>query len=88
MIHARKDYDRIQDPSGKIAEDEPVILFRAHDALAPVMIAKYVELLRMHHAEQHMIDTNIVHELRMRQWQRINRCKLPDMPEDACRIIE
>lgn len=31
MKHAREDYNRIQDPSGKIPEDEPVMLFRGQD---------------------------------------------------------
>lgn len=33
MRHAREDYNRIQDPAGKIHEDEPVFLMRAQDAL-------------------------------------------------------
>ena len=28
MKHARDDYNRIQDPAGKIPEDEPVFLLR------------------------------------------------------------
>jgi len=47
MIHARTDYDRIQDPEGKIAEDEPVFLLRAKDKFAPSTIrfwAKHVRL--------------------------------------------
>ncbi len=35
MRHARKDYDRIQDPARKIGEDEPVFLLRAQDLSAP-----------------------------------------------------
>jgi len=31
MIHARPDYNRFQDPENKIGQDEPVMLFRAHD---------------------------------------------------------
>ena len=31
MLHAREDYQRIQDPDDKIGEDEPVMLFRAQD---------------------------------------------------------
>jgi len=34
MKHARKDYDRIQDPDGKIPEDEPVFIVRAQDICA------------------------------------------------------
>jgi len=31
MIHARADYQRIQDPEKKIPENEPVFLLRAQD---------------------------------------------------------
>lgn len=34
MKHARKDYDRIQDPENKIPTDEPVFLLRGQDASA------------------------------------------------------
>lgn len=34
MIHARKDYQRIQDPLNKIPKDEPVFLLRAQDRTA------------------------------------------------------
>jgi hypothetical protein len=83
MVHARTDYNRIQDPAGKIGEDEPVMLFRAQDALMPAVAAFYADLLRQHRSAQHMIDTTLAHEQRIRQWQRMNGCKLPDMPEDA-----
>ena len=83
MIHARKDYDRIQDPANLIGRDEPVMLFRAQDVLAPVILVKYAELLRQHGCQQGMIDLVLAHEVRMRQWQRDNKCKLPDVPEDV-----
>jgi len=34
MIHAREDYNRIQDPANRIGEDEPVFLIRAKDISA------------------------------------------------------
>ena len=34
MLHARPDYNRIQDPAGLIPEDEPVFLLRGQDQLA------------------------------------------------------
>lgn len=80
MIHARGDYNRIQDPEGKIGEDEPVFLFRAKDVLAPVVLAKYVELLAIHRGQKEMIDSTLIQEQKMREWQRQNGCKLPDMP--------
>lgn len=46
MKHARKDYDRIQDPSNLIPEDEPVMLFRAQDMYAPDALKAYAEHIR------------------------------------------
>ena len=44
MIHVRKDYDHIQDPSGKIPDDEPVFLFRGQDETAPKILRKWAGL--------------------------------------------
>jgi len=44
MKHARADYDRIQDPAGKIPADEPVFLLRAQDELACKAVAYYASL--------------------------------------------
>lgn len=85
MIHARTDYDRIQDPENKIPVDEPVMLFRAQDALFPALLAYYAELLRLHRCAQPMIDSTLAHEQRTRSWQRQHGCKLPDVPADAVR---
>lgn len=38
MKHARSDYDRIQDPDGKIPENEPVFLIRAQDAIGAEVV--------------------------------------------------
>ena len=38
MVHARKDYNRIQDPEHKIPEDEPVFLIRGQDKSAPATL--------------------------------------------------
>ena len=46
MIHAREDYNRIQDPAGKIGEDEPVFLLRAKDSLAPAMVENWASALQ------------------------------------------
>jgi hypothetical protein len=80
MIHARDDYDRIQDPANKIPDQEPVMLFRGQDVLAPVVLAFYADLLKQHHAQPEMIAAVLQQEREMRKWQRMNRCKLPDMP--------
>lgn len=44
MRHLRKDYDRIQDPHGKIGEDEPVILIRGRDQFFMTMLLQYIDL--------------------------------------------
>ena len=46
MKHARDDYAHIQDPSGKIPEDEPVFLLRAQDMSAPKTLNVWANALR------------------------------------------
>ena len=38
MLHARDDYNRIQDPENLIGADEPVFLLRAQDKVAPATL--------------------------------------------------
>ena len=47
MIHARKDYNRIQDPAQKIPEDEPVFLLRAQDRTAAEVLRFWIALNKM-----------------------------------------
>jgi len=46
MLHARKDYERIQDPDNKIPEDEPVFLLRAQDQVAAEVVRIWAILHR------------------------------------------
>jgi hypothetical protein len=77
MFHAREDYQRFQDPAGKIPMDEPVMLFRAQD--------KYFERLCLMYAfwvEADGGDPNIVKAVK-EQGQRGAAWpvkKSPDMP--------
>lgn len=41
MKHARDDYNRIQDPAGRIPDDEPVFLLRGQDVLAAAIVRAY-----------------------------------------------
>ena len=43
MRHAREDYNRIQDPGGKIPSEEPVFLLRGQDKLAATIVRAYAE---------------------------------------------
>lgn len=58
MLHARPDYQRIQDPAGKIPEDEPVFLLRAQDDTAVRVLEYWISLnsddTAIHLAKQHV----------------------------------
>jgi hypothetical protein len=41
MLHARADYNRIQDPENKIPANEPVFLLRAQDVDAAWIVRAY-----------------------------------------------
>lgn len=79
MIHARQDYMRIQDPENKIAEDEPVFLLRAKDAIAPHAVRRWAGLC---FDESNVTLANIAFDWvdRMEVWGDLNHSKLPDMP--------
>ena len=86
MKHARKDYDRIQDPHNWIPEDEPVFLIRAQDAIAPDVLDYYAATLQLRFNAFPGID-NIVkivlhHAEEMRTWQKTVKVKIPDIPDE------
>lgn len=87
MIHARTDYDRIQDPAGLIGEDEPVMLFRAKDRLMHNVLAAYRDMLVQVGAEPHMVESVERHIDRVTHWQVENGTQTPDMPADAVRPL-
>ena len=82
MLHARKDYDHIQDETGNIGEDEPVFLLRAKDRLAPATLDAWANLLVASGGD---IDTAAhVREwaIKMRDWQEENGDKIPDVEKE------
>ena len=80
MRHARKDYDHIQDPSGKISEDEPVFILRATDVLAPGIMMRWAHELIVRGGDKKMAKLVTDHAVEMIKWQEKNGCKLPDLP--------
>lgn len=44
MIHARNDYQRLQDPEKKIPQDEPVFLLRAQDQTSAEVVRHWCRL--------------------------------------------
>lgn len=80
MKHARKDYNRIQDPEGKIPEDEPVFLIRGQDVAGPDTVLQWAGLAEAHGASLEIVKSAREQAMRMRDWQRLNVQKIPDMP--------
>ena len=83
MLHARADYQRIQDPDNKIPEDEPVLLIRGQDAIAPHVLAYYADYLESLKGDQNIIKAVRLHIDRMIRWQTK---KMPNM--DSKDIVE
>lgn len=79
MIHARDDYNRIQDPDGKIPEDEPVFLLRAQDALACKAVEYYAFLCSNAQAPEVAAKAR-AHADRMAAWPKK---KVPDLPAET-----
>lgn len=52
MKHLRRDYDGIQDASGKIPEDEPVFIIRAKDPCASATVAYWAYEQARHGADR------------------------------------
>lgn len=94
MIHARKDYDRIQDPgladpslissgSSPIAEDEPVFIVRAKDISAPETVRAWARLNLDNHGDPALSGLAFRHALLMEQWQAQNGSKTADAPDSV-----
>lgn len=82
MIHARDDYNRIQDPAGKIAANEPVFLLRAKDKLAPELMHYWARRLSEEGGDTRMAAMVHKHAELAKEWQKKNGCKLPDLPKE------
>jgi len=81
MKHARSDYDRIQDPDGKIPEDEPVFLLRGQDIVAPFVVEEWALIAHSRGADDDIVQHAYEHARLMRQWQAEHGGKIPDMPK-------
>jgi hypothetical protein len=79
MIHARKDYERLQDPAGSIPEDE----LRAQDKVGPDAVEQWATLADLAGADPRITEHAREHAQRMRDYQQSHGAKIPDMPEGA-----
>jgi len=82
MKHAREDYDRIQDPSGKIPADEPVFLLRAQDYIAPATLRFWANANRKNpQADMRIIIMVEQWANEMEKWQHEHGAKYADLPK-------
>ncbi len=76
MIHAREDYNRIQDPAGKIPENEPVFLMRAQDVTAARVLRYWAEENQARGGDPQLIERALTHADLMDAW---NTKKVADL---------
>ncbi len=76
MKHARADYDRIQDPEGKIPADEPVFLIRGQDRFAGAALRYYADLAEMGGAGEDLVKATLRQSHLMDAWPKR---KTPDL---------
>ena len=79
MIHAREDYNRIQDPEKKIPDDEPVFLLRGQDRLAPQLVDDWATSLEKITGKNELTLAARGQANAMRRWQREHKSKTPDL---------
>jgi len=71
------DYQRIQDPAGKIPEAEPVFLIRGQDAVGALIVRKWAEEFEMRGGDSVLAASARAHALLMDAWPTK---KLADVP--------
>ena len=69
MLHAREDYNRIQDPEGKIPDDEPVFLLRGQDKLSHWTVKFWTLLNVLANCDAKMTNMAWHHSRKMKAWQ-------------------
>jgi len=79
MLHAREDYNRIQDPDEKIAEDEPVFLLRAHDQCFAETVRFWAALHELKGGERTISNMARDHSIVGEHWQLDNGKKRADL---------
>lgn len=83
MIHARSDYNRIQDPSGKIGADEPVFLIRAQDKSAPATLRFWADENHRNGGDLALSELAEAHADAMEDWQNAHLSKPADLTPGA-----
>ncbi len=85
MLHAREDYNRIQDPENKIGENEPVFIVRAKDSFSTHTMLAWADAvlfegqLKNDNKLKAMAGMVYEHVKKTIEWQNENGCKNPDL---------
>jgi hypothetical protein len=77
MIHARADYNRMQDPAGKIAAEEPVFLIRAQDIVSGDAVRAWADLNDKVGGDAEASRLAREHACKMDAWPLKKKCDLP-----------
>lgn len=85
MRHLRSDYDRIQDPIGKIAEDEPVFLIRGQDPAGGFAVHAYAVSAAAHGAAPEMVAAIKGWSVTMKDYANKMGHGAPDAPAGSIR---
>lgn len=77
MLHARMDYQRIQDPKKLIPEDEPVFLIRAQDELGARTVRKWADMFEQAGGDPVIVASARAHAILMDAWPTKKRADVP-----------
>jgi hypothetical protein len=81
MKHARKDYDRIQDPHNLIPKDEPVFLLRAKDKTAPAIVRAWASAQKTNPNADHKMIKEVEAHADVMEAYAAKHGKWADRPE-------
>ncbi len=76
MKHARDDYNRMQDPDGKIPEDEPVFLIRGQDQVGAKTVRAWADLNEEHGGDPKLTSLARQHADLMEAWPKKKKADL------------
>lgn len=71
-------YGRVATEKGDIGELEPVVVFRAHDELLPMVLSWYHLLCIEAESPRHHLEAILDARERILEWQKENETKIPD----------
>lgn len=79
MLHDRQDYnERVQDSMDIIPENEPVLLIRAQDICAPLVMRFWASLHLANGGDKVLYERMMDHAQKAEEWQHSHGCKMAD----------